>query len=92
MSETTEGQLIGEQFKHTVDLLRLEQAALRSDQAHDRELVEARLARLERCAEDFEERIRLATEGVTQFKLWFILATSGIGLAALAALLKIYGG
>ncbi len=83
-------ELLAEKLTHTIDLLRAEIAALRSEQAHQKEPFAGQLARLERDAEDHEERIRSATEGVTQFKQWSGLAAGGSSIMAMIALLKAF--
>ena len=66
---------------------------------HQNELSEERLRalRLEvgdlrRAKEDHETRIRSATEGVTQFKMYSGLANGGSGLLSIIALVKSFFG
>ena len=84
--------LIAEQMKRAVDRVRADMDALRATQAHDREMNERRLAALETRAEDHELRLRAATEGVTQFKIWAGFASGGSGLVSLVALLRAFIG
>ena len=88
MSEADE--LLEEKLTHTIDLLRGEIAALRTEQKHQKELFAEQIARLEREAEDHEQRIRNATEGVTQFKQWSGLAAGGSSIMAMIALIKAF--
>ena len=73
--------LLTEQLSHANHLLQSQIKAL-----------EARLAFLEEDVRDHEKRIRSATEGVTQFKLFSGLASGGSGLMSLAALLRTFLG
>ena len=73
--------LLTEQLSHANHLLQAQIKAL-----------EARLAFLEEDVRDHEKRIRSATEGVTQFKLFSGLASGGSGLMSLAALLRTFLG
>jgi hypothetical protein len=90
--DEAETELIAEQLKHTVALLRAEIAQLRQIQEHDREMGGHRLRALEEQARDHETRIRMATDGVTQFKMWSGLASGGSWLVSLAALLRAWLG
>ncbi len=80
--------LMAEKLSHTIDLLRADISALRAEQAHQKELFEHRVARLEVDAKDHEQRIRDATSGVTQFKTWSGLAAGGSSIVSIVALLK----
>lgn len=82
-----EAELITEQLKHTLDLLRAETAALRREQGHACELANQRLKTLEAQAADFEARLRLLADTATQFKLLASLATGG-GLLSVILLLR----
>ena len=86
--ESTETALIAEQLTHALDLLRAEIAALRSDLEHHRELTGSRLTNLEEGQKDHEERIRAATDGVTQFKVWSGLSSGAASLLSLAAFIR----
>lgn len=81
-------ELIAEQLRHAVSLLKAELATLRDNQSYTLQLLNQRLSQLERRAEDQELRLRAATDGVTTFKVWSGLASGGSFLAALGALLK----
>jgi regulator of replication initiation timing len=66
---------------------------------HQNEISEERLRalRLEvgdlrRAKDDHETRIRTATEGVTQFKMYSGLANGGSGLLSIIALIKSFFG
>jgi hypothetical protein len=60
--------------------------------AHQQAMNDQRLGRLEEQMSDHETRIRTATEGVTQFKLFSGLASGGSGLMSLVAILKSFLG
>jgi hypothetical protein len=90
MNEDEQTQLIAEQLRHANSLLKAELAGLRLELEHMRAFNQHRLESLEALVNDHEERIRSATDGVTQFKMWSGLANGGSGLLALAALLKSY--
>jgi len=66
---------------------------------HQNEISEERLRALRvevgdlrRAKEDHETRIRSATEGVTQFKMYSGLANGGSGLLSIIALVKSFFG
>ena len=61
--------LLGEQFRHMVDMMDAKLDRIELNQEHLKELIEHRLCYLEKQGEDHELRIRAATEGVTQFKV-----------------------
>ena len=88
MAEELQAELIAEQLRHTVDLLRAEIDALRQEQVHMKDMSDHRLKQLEEAQKDHEVRIRAVTDGVTQFKVWASLLTGGSGLVSLAALIK----
>ncbi len=90
--DENETALIAEQLKHALDLLRGEIDALRAQQTHDREMGTHRLDSLEAQARDHETRLREATDGVVQFKVWAALTSGGSGLLSLAALVKAFFG
>ena len=50
------------------------------------------LANLKAVTQDHEDRIRSATEGVTQFKIFSGLANGGSGLMSIIALLRTFIG
>jgi hypothetical protein len=86
--EDTNTQLIAEQLRHALDLLKADIETVRQIQAHQKELVDHRLKILEEQTRDHEQRIRSATDGVTQFKVWSGLATGGSWLVSAFALIK----
>ncbi len=61
-------------------------------QTHQQALNDQRLSLLEEQIRDHETRIRAATEGVTQFKLFSGLTSGGSGLMSLVALLRTFLG
>jgi hypothetical protein len=65
---------------------------LREGNTYQKELHDHRLAQLEGAVRDHEERLREATDGVTQFKVWSGLAAGGSGLVSLAALIRAWFG
>ena len=79
--EGLQAALVAEQFSHAVDLLRAEQ-----------KLINSRLDRLEADSGDHEQRLRSATDGVTQFKVWSGLAAGGSGIVSLIALIRAFFG
>jgi hypothetical protein len=91
-SEKTGGavnpELIAEQLRHTIDLLRGEIVTLRGDLAHEKELSGRRLSALEKQGDDHEARLRSVSEGVTQFRMWLGLSSGGSWLASILALVK----
>ncbi|MDZ4158279.1 MAG: hypothetical protein U1B80_00690 [Anaerolineaceae bacterium] len=84
--------LLAEQMRRALDLMKAEVNALKAQQAHDRELVRHRLSALEGRSDDHELRLRTATDGVTQFKMWAGLASGGSGLMAFVALIRAFLG
>lgn len=84
--------LIEEQMQHALDLMRAEIDTLKAQQRHDHELSSHRLRALEGQANDHEQRLRAATTGVTEFKVWAGLAAGGSGLMSLAAMLRAFLG
>lgn len=80
--------LTAERLARIIDQLRAEITALRVDLSHANDINTARLNRLESETGDHETRIRAATEGVTQFKLFSGLASGSSVVMAAAAFLK----
>ena len=72
-----EAELIAEQLRHTINLLRAEL-----------KMTNHRLNTLERQSQDYEQRLRALTDSATQFKMLAGLATGG-GLLSIIALAKI---
>ncbi len=85
-------ELVAAQLRHTIDLLRGEIGLLRQELEHERELCGRRLAALEKAADDHESRLRAATEGVTQFRMWAGLSSGGSVIASAIALLRSFFG
>ncbi len=86
---------IGTQFKHIVDMMDAKLDRIELNQIHLKEIipnkrgqVNHRLNHLEKQVEDHEERLREATEGVTQFKVRSGLTSAGSGSLSILAFLK----
>lgn len=90
MDETT--ALLTEQLRHANALLQAQIRTLEARLAHQQAMNHQRLVTLEDQIRDHETRIRAATEGVTQFKLFSGLASGGSGLMSLVALIKTFLG
>jgi hypothetical protein len=86
--EIANAQLIAEQLRHALDLLKAEIETVRQIQEHSKELADHRLKALEEQTRDHEQRIRAATDGVTQFKVWSGLAAGGSWIVSVFALIK----
>jgi len=84
--------LLTEQLRHANALLQAQIKSLEARLAHQQAMNAQRLAMLEEQIRDHETRIRTATEGVTQFKLFSGLASGGSGLMSLVAILKAFLG
>jgi hypothetical protein len=84
--------LLGEQFRHMVDMMDAKLDRIELNQEHLKELIEHRLNHLEKQGEDHETRIRAATEGVTQFKVRNGITSAGSGLLSILAMLKAFFG
>jgi hypothetical protein len=84
--------LFSQQMQHALDLMRADIDAMKAVQSHDRSMNAHRLAMLEERANDHEMRIRAATDGVTQFKMWAGFASGGSGIVSLIALLRAFLG
>ncbi len=80
--------LLSEKFTHTLDLIQNEIRLLRVELEHRDDLLTQRIAMLEEKSSDHETRLRDATNGVTQFRLWSTLSNSGSALMSIAALIK----
>ncbi len=83
-------ELLAERLSHTIDLLRAEIRELRAEVEHQRELNQHRLTALEADTADHEQRLRAATEGVTQFKMFSGLAAGSSTIASVIALIKVF--
>lgn len=84
--------LLTEQLRHANNLMQARINTLEARLAHQQAMNHQRLAVLEEQIRDHETRIRAATEGVTQFKLFSGLASGGSGLISLVAILKAFLG
>jgi hypothetical protein len=85
-------ELLSEQLRHASNLLQAQIQSLDAKLTHQGAMNHQRLAMLEEGIRDHETRIRAATEGVTQFKLFSGLASGGSGLMSLVALLRTFLG
>jgi hypothetical protein len=86
--EDTQAALLAEQLRHTVDLLRAELDSVKATQSHNTDFMAHRLAVMEKRVDDQEVRIRSATDGVTQFKVFSGLASGGSSILAIIAFLR----
>ena len=84
--------MFGEQFRHMVDVIDAKLDRIEVNQEHLKELIELRLDCLERQGEDHEERIRDATEGVTQFKVRSGFTSAASGFLSILAMVKAFFG
>lgn len=91
MEDKTEA-LLTEQLRHANNLMQAQIKSLEARLSHQQGMNQQRLAILEEQIRDHESRIRTATEGVTQFKLFSGLASGGSGLMSLVAILKAFLG
>jgi len=88
MENDPTSQLLTEQLKHLNTLYKARIDALEEKLQHAKEISDHRLEALEEASRDHETRIREATQGVTQFKLFSGLASGGSGVMSLLALIK----
>lgn len=88
--DENQAALIAEQLRHANSLLQGQLEALHVELQHYREFSDHRLKLLESEVLDHEQRIRAATDGVTQFKMWSGLANAGSSFFSIAALIKTY--
>ena len=88
--DETQAELIAEQMRHANALLRADLDSLKGELEHHRELTGLRLTDLEAARADHEARLRSATEGITQFKVYSGLVNAASSILALLALLKAY--
>ena len=84
--------LLTEQLQHAIHLLEGQIRTLEARMAHQQAMNHQRLLILEEQIRDHESRIRTATEGVTQFKLFSGIASGGSGLMSLVAILRAFLG
>lgn len=92
MPTDPESELIAQQMKHTIDLLRFEIESLKAETAHNREMTDLRLGELEACRDDHESRLRALQDGVTSFKVWSGLSNAGTSVLSLIALFRTFFG
>lgn len=83
-----EAMLVAAQMKHAFDLMRNEIDTVRALQDHYKEFCDHRLSQLEDAVKDHEQRLRTATDGVTQFKTFHTLASGGSSFLSFLALIK----
>ena len=83
-----EAQLVAAQIKHAFDLMRNEIETVKALQDHYKQYSDHRLAQLEADVKDHEQRLRAATDGVTQFKTFHTLASGGSSFLSFLALIK----
>ncbi|MDD5466348.1 MAG: hypothetical protein PHS96_00940 [Anaerolineales bacterium] len=88
MSGEAEAEMIAGQLRAAVGLLQAELGRLERELEHQAQFNRHRLDSLEAAVKDHEQRIRAATDGVTQFKVWSGLATGGSWLVSAFALLR----
>ena len=84
--------MLGEQFRHMVEMMDAKLDSIELNQEHLKELIEHRQNYLEKQGEDHEARIRAATEGVTQFKVRPGLTSAGSGILSIMAMVKTFFG
>jgi hypothetical protein len=84
--------LFSQQMQHALDLMRADIDAIKAVQNHDRTMNAHRLTMLEERSNDHETRLRAATDGVTQFKMWAGFASGGSGIVSLIALIRAFFG
>ena len=82
------GQLVAAKLQHTIDLIRNEIEGVKKLQMHYKEFTDHRLKQLEDEVKDHEQRLRAATDGVTQFKTFHTLASGGSSFLSFLALIK----
>ena len=90
MDNDQSSQLLAEQLKHINTLYKARFDALEEKLNHHKEINDQRLSVLETTSRDHETRIREATQGVTQFKLFSGLASGSSSLMSIVALLKAF--
>jgi len=88
MGLDSENELVAERLVHALDLLRGEIRTISAELAHQEELNENRLTRLEKAEDDHETRIRSLQDGVTSFKVWSGLGNAGAGILSVVAIIR----
>ena len=86
--EDLEARLVAAQMKHAFDLMRSEIDTVKALQDHYKQFTDHRLGQLEDDVKDHEQRLRAATDGVTQFKTFHTLASGGSSFLSFLALIK----
>ena len=84
--------LLISQLRHANTLLQARLLILNNQQAHQQAIHDQRICQLEARIADHETRLRTATEGVTQFKIFSGLASGGSGIMSLVAIIKAFLG
>jgi len=90
MDNDQASQLLAEQLKHINTLYKARFDALEEKLNHHKEINDQRLSVLETTSHDHETRIREATQGVTQFKLFSGLASGSSSIMSIVALIKAF--
>ena len=80
------------QLRHMNSLLHARLDKVESEAGYQLAALEQRVRQLEAAQTDHEQRLRSATEGVTQFKLFAGLASGGSSLMSLVAILRVFLG
>lgn len=83
-----ESEALPHDIHRSLERIQNELRLLRIELQHNRELMEQRVSRLEKQSDDHETRLRDATNGVTQFRLWTSLSSGGSAILSLTALIK----
>ena len=91
MDENRTNLLIS-QLQHANSLMNARLKAIEARLAHQQALTAQQVRRLEVQMADHEARLRTATEGVSQFKIFSGLASGGSGIMSLVAIIKAFLG
>ena len=84
--------LLISQLQHANSLMNARLKAIEARLAHQQALTAQQVRRLEAQMADHEARLRTATEGVSQFKIFSGLASGGSGIMSLVAIIKAFLG
>ena len=88
----SDADLIAEQLRHLVDLIKNQLKQAKADSSHETELTRIRLCALEEQTKDFENRLRTLQESSTQFKVEAVYGTASLatggGLLSVISLLR----
>ncbi len=87
-----EGMMAAAQLRHVNSLLRSRLERMELETQRQFAVLEQRIRQLEAEEADHETRLRSATEGVTQFKLFSGLVSGSSTLMSIAALLRVFLG